>query len=82
MASIFFQTLMFLFFCSTWVVSFFAALISCENVYRAVCVSSVLWSAFLFALTEGLNLFKSITAANLIISWTIFLIILGGVLPY
>lgn len=78
MSSVFYQTVMYLLFCCTWGTAFLAALINCENIYKAVCVSSISWSTFLFALVEGLNIFKAITSVNLMIAWGIFLIITGG----
>ncbi len=78
MASIFYQTLMYLLFCCTWGAAFFAVWVNCADIYKTICVASILWSAFLFALTEGLNIFKAITATNLIIAWVIYLILGGG----
>ena len=69
MSSVFYQTVMYLLFCCTWGTAFLAALINCENIYKAVCVSSISWSTFLFALVEGLNIFKAITSVNLMIAW-------------
>jgi len=78
MASIFYQTLMFLLFCCTWGAAFFAVWVNCADIYKAVCVASILWSTFVFVLIEGLNLFKAITATNLMTAWGIFLILWGG----
>ena len=78
MSSVFYQTLMYLLFCSTWLTAFCAAWINYENIYKTFCVSTILWSTFLFALTEVLSFFTAITASNLLIAWGIFLIIVGG----
>ncbi len=69
---------MYFLFCCTFGAAFFASFTVCENIYKAVCVSSILWSTFVFVLVEGLNFFKAITAANLMIVWGIFLIVIGG----
>ena len=70
------QTLMYLLFCSTYILAFSAALASFGTVYKAVCVSSILWSTYLFALTEGLNVYKAITSQNIIIGWGVFLVLM------
>ncbi len=74
MQSILVQTIGFLLFMITWIMSYLgiSALKKERSVAYYVCINTVIWTAYLYVITELLSLFKAIYSVSVFVAWLVY----------